>query len=165
VIPSFVTGKPKPNPWGGPQSLTPAPVAQGSRDPLLQTLTEDGFIEREAARGPNGMELTAKDQQRIHELMFELGARDALAIAVESEEYRAAKLAPPPPNNGTPEHVKLLNTAISRIRKDAYERYASEDSNYAVRYGDWKRAQEASRGDGSGRDMLQRIERELQLLK
>ena len=164
MIPSFVTGQPRPNPWSGPQSLSPAPKAQASQDRLQIRLTEDGFIEKDATRGPGGMELYAKDMKRINELMYEMGARDALAEALEHPDYEAAKTLPAPPNDGMPAHVRILNSAISGIRQEAFDQYASENEDFATRRQSWEADKQASDQGEYRSTVLKQIERTRKLL-
>ena len=104
------------------------------------------------------MELYPKDQKAISEIMFELGARERLAAIASSTEYRDMKLLPPP-EKGQPRHVYLLNRAISGVRKQAYEQYASVNPEFKARRDEWQAAKDASEGSTNPSDILRKVEK------
>jgi hypothetical protein len=115
---------------------SPIRVVPENMDPLKWQLEKDGFGYKTNKRGPNQVELTVEDRQKVHRLMFELGVREVMEAAVTDPNYR--KLADswdrrpydPDQPGSAPPHIAYLNRQWNSVRQNAINVLMDRDADF-----------------------------------
>jgi hypothetical protein len=118
---------------------SPIRVAPENMDPLKWQLEKDGFDYRTNKQGPNQVELSVDDRQKVHQIMFEIGIRQVLEEAVTDPNYRQLadswdRRPYDPDQPGTaPPHIAYLDRQWNLVRRRAIDILMDRDPEFLER--------------------------------
>lgn len=135
-----LTGKESPSFAGGwYNAVSPVRIMPAGEDPVKEMLHEINFKIPRNISGLHGVELTAKDKNELNRTMFQLGLRERLEAAMQTEAFQDAvkrhdnRAFDPNNPDQMPPHYRTVWSIWNGVRQNAMELMGRQNMDFRTR--------------------------------